>query len=191
MNSERALETAESLNDYGVFEFDELSFDVREKILRRGTEIVPMPPKTCDLLAVLVANHGQLLEKDELLKQVWADTFVEEANLSHHIRGLRKTLGEDDQEKKFIETVPRRGYRFVAPVSEISAAGETETLEITLRERVTEHRVGETENDSVAEPSEKQLPATSIWRAQANRFQGFRGGVCFIIGGRGIDRLSK
>lgn len=131
MNSERELNSVENLNKSGSFEFAEFSFDTGEKILFRGRETISMPPKTCDLLAALLENRGRLMTKDELFAAVWADAFVEEANLSHHVAVLRKTLGET-RDRKFIETVPRRGYRFVAPVREIEAA---ESIELTVSER--------------------------------------------------------
>lgn len=131
MNSEYKPNLTENHSKNGTFEFAEFSFDLKEKILRRGKAAISMPPKTCELLAVLLENYGKLLTKEELFKQVWADTFVEDANLSHHIAVLRKTLGENKNGAKFIETVTRRGYRFVAPVREINSA---ELMEFTVKE---------------------------------------------------------
>ncbi len=74
-----------------------------------------------ELLLVLVRNHGRVVEKEFLLNAVWPDSFVEEGNISFNIRQLRKALGDDAHAPKFIETVPRRGYRFVADVSEVLA----------------------------------------------------------------------
>jgi eukaryotic-like serine/threonine-protein kinase len=91
-------------------------------MLMRDGEAIPLQPKAFDLLHVLVQHHGHLLEKDELLKVVWPDTIVEEVNLANNISVLRKALGEDGNGQRFIETVPRRGYRFVAKVSQIQSA---------------------------------------------------------------------
>ena len=88
-------------------------------MLRREGEPVPITPKMFELLLVLVQNRGRIVDKDFLLKAVWPDSFVEEGNISFNIRQLRKALGDDAQAPTFIETVPRRGYRFVADVYEI------------------------------------------------------------------------
>jgi len=85
--------------------------------LREG-EPVPLTPKVFDILITLLENRGQIVEKDNLMKRVWPTTFVEEGNLTQNVSLLRKALGENAGEVQFIETVPRRGYRFVAPVRE-------------------------------------------------------------------------
>jgi DNA-binding winged helix-turn-helix (wHTH) protein/TolB-like protein len=104
-----------------LYEFGPFRLDVRERLLLRDEESVSLTPKALDLLLALVEHHGHLLEKDELLKRVWPDTFVEEANLSYNISLIRKALGDGDNGQKFIETVPKRGYRFVAVVRKIGA----------------------------------------------------------------------
>ncbi len=88
--------------------------------MRRHTQI-HLPPKAFDSLVLLVENQGHLLEKEELLKKVWPDSFVEESSLAQHISLLRKALqdGDDGHGPKYIETVPRRGYRFIAEVREV------------------------------------------------------------------------
>jgi TolB-like protein/DNA-binding winged helix-turn-helix (wHTH) protein/Tfp pilus assembly protein PilF len=85
------------------------------QFLHDGTP-VSLPPKAFEMLVLLVENGGHLIEKEELMQKLWPDTFVEEANLTHQIWTLRKALGEKESEQKYIETVPRRGYRFVANV---------------------------------------------------------------------------
>src|SRR4030095_5314538 len=102
-----------------LFEFGLFHLDAEERLLFRGGEAVALPPKSFDLLLVLVENPGHLLEKEELMKRLWPDSFVEEANLSHHVCTLRKALGESETGALYIETVRRRGYRFVAPVREV------------------------------------------------------------------------
>ncbi len=99
------------------FEFGEFVLDPREKVLFRNGTPVPVAPKILHLLLVLVEHHGHIVEKDKLMEEVWADSFVEEGNLTYSVRQLRKLLGDDIQKPRFIETVPRRGYRFIAPVS--------------------------------------------------------------------------
>jgi DNA-binding winged helix-turn-helix (wHTH) protein len=79
---------------------------------------VPLTPKAFDLLQALVEGQGHLLEKEELLKAVWPDAFVEEANLSHNISQIRRILGDGENGQRYVETVPKRGYRFVGAVRE-------------------------------------------------------------------------
>jgi DNA-binding winged helix-turn-helix (wHTH) protein/Tfp pilus assembly protein PilF len=97
------------------WEFDPFRLDGSQHLLFRGSELVPLSRKAVDILAVLVENHGQLVEKDSLMRRVWPDSFVEESNLAVHISQLRKTLGEEEGACR-IETIPRRGYRFVGEV---------------------------------------------------------------------------
>lgn len=100
------------------FEFGEFVLDAREKGLWRHGKSRPITPKIFELLLVLVENQGHLVEKKALMEKVWPDSFVEESNLTFSIRQLRKILGDDKLNPKFIETVPRRGYRFIAEVEE-------------------------------------------------------------------------
>lgn len=100
------------------FEFGEFQLDVRERSLLRNGDAVPLTPKAFDTLVILVENAGSLVEKDEMMRAVWPDSFVEEIGLARNISVLRKALGEDAGEQQFIETVPKRGYRFTAPVRE-------------------------------------------------------------------------
>ena len=99
-----------------AYRFGPFQLDVRERRLSRGTEVIPLRLKVFDTLCVLVEHAGRLVTKDELLTAVWPDTTVEENNLNHNISVLRKALGEKATGQHYIETVPRLGYRFVAPV---------------------------------------------------------------------------
>jgi DNA-binding winged helix-turn-helix (wHTH) protein/Tfp pilus assembly protein PilF len=103
-----------------VYRFKSFQLDVAERQLLNNGVSVPLMPKVFDVLVVLVDRSGHLVEKDELLRIVWADSFVEEANIARIIHALRKILGEDDNGTKFIETVAKKGYRFVAEVREKS-----------------------------------------------------------------------
>jgi DNA-binding winged helix-turn-helix (wHTH) protein len=96
------------------FEFGEFLLDTKEKVLWRAGKPVAITPKTFQLLLALVENHGRLVEKDELMRTVWADSYVESGNLTFTINLVRKALGDEKQNPRFIETVPRRGYRFIA-----------------------------------------------------------------------------
>ncbi len=103
------------------YKFGPFHLDVGERLLLRQGKVVPLTQKAFETLLALVRQSGHLLEKDELMKAVWADTFVEESNLSQTIFLLRRALGQNDGNEKYIETVPRRGYRFIAPVTESRA----------------------------------------------------------------------
>jgi len=99
------------------FEFGPYRLDLLERILLRNGEAVPLAPKVFETLVLLVENGGHILEKDELLKKLWPDTFVEENNLAQNIFQLRKALEHGAGGKHFIETIPKRGYRFTAEVT--------------------------------------------------------------------------
>lgn len=102
-----------------IYEFCGFRIEPAQRRLLYQGQPVPLKPKVLDLLLFLVERHGELIIKDELMKEIWPDTIVEENNISVSIAMLRKTLGEDRENPRFIETVPRRGYRFVADVIEI------------------------------------------------------------------------
>ena len=112
-----------SLQTKHIYEFGPFRLDEAEHLLLRDGEAVPLTPKAFDLLLALVERHGHLLEKDELLKRIWPDTFVEEANLASNISQLRKAMGDGENGHRYIETAPKRGYRFVASVREIVGEG--------------------------------------------------------------------
>ena len=105
--------------NFGAYRVDE-----SERLLLLGDDVVPLTPKAFDMLLVLIENSGHVLTKDELMKRVWPDTIVEEANLSHNIYKLREALGDGRNGEKYIETLPRRGYRFVAKVTEVQDHGD-------------------------------------------------------------------
>jgi len=100
------------------YEFGPFRLNAAEYVLLRDGKVVPLTPKVFETLLVLVENSGHVVDKNELYKQVWQDAFVEESNLTKNISILRKILSEGDGETSFIETVPKRGYRFVVPVRE-------------------------------------------------------------------------
>ena len=94
------------------YEFDEFRLDAENHSLWRGGELVQIFPKALEILVLLVGKHGEIVSREELLENVWQDTFVEEANITYTVSQLRKTLGQ----KKYIQTIPKRGYRFTADV---------------------------------------------------------------------------
>jgi DNA-binding winged helix-turn-helix (wHTH) protein/tetratricopeptide (TPR) repeat protein len=98
------------------YSFGQFRIDTDSRVLFHGEHRVGIPPKSAEVLLALLAGGGELVGKEELMKLVWPDTFVEENNLAKYIFLLRKTLGENEQGLPFIETVPKRGYRFVGQV---------------------------------------------------------------------------
>lgn len=109
-----------------LYEFGPYRLDASERQLWRGTEAVHLTPKELDTLSALVRGAGRLMSKEELLKEIWPDTFVGEATLAQNVFTLRRALGEAEGGKSYIETVPRRGYRFASPVREVREGGESE-----------------------------------------------------------------
>lgn len=99
-----------------IYEFGEFRLDTREKTLSLNGLDVHLTPKSFELLKTFVENPGTLLEKGVLIGRLWPDSFVEESNLTFHIRLVRKALNDQASDPRFIETVPKRGYRFIAPV---------------------------------------------------------------------------
>jgi len=113
-------------NRHEIYEFGPFLLEPAERKLLRGSEVVALTPKVFDLLVMLVRNNGHLLDKDELIRSLWPDSFVEEGNLSNNIFVLRKALGNDHE---YIETVPRRGYRFTGAVLQLPHAAPAQLQE--------------------------------------------------------------
>ncbi|MEW6208482.1 MAG: winged helix-turn-helix domain-containing protein [Acidobacteriota bacterium] len=114
--------------NHPVYEFGPFCLDVAKRVLLRGGEPVPLTPKAFDMLLVLVQHQGQVLEKDKLMEMLWPDSEVEEANLPQNISALRKALGETPDKRRYITTIPGRGYKFSAEVKEVSG----EEVEVVL-----------------------------------------------------------
>lgn len=111
-------------NDRGGVQFGDFRLDVAERRLLRDGRPVSLAPKAFDVLAALAARPGRLITKDELLKEVWPDSFVEESNLAYHVFALRRALGETVNGESYVETVPKRGYRFIASVTAVSGTND-------------------------------------------------------------------
>ena len=111
-----ALVQAAGRSTHPVYEFDRFRLEIAEQRLLREGETVALPPKEFDTLRLLVEQSGRLVSRQELLDHVWAGTFVSNQTIAQRISVLRKALGEGTSASRFIETVPKRGYRFVAPV---------------------------------------------------------------------------
>jgi DNA-binding winged helix-turn-helix (wHTH) protein len=107
-----------------VYEFGDFRLDVRERQLVRNGQPIALTVKAFDTLALLVGKSGQLVTREELIRHLWPETVVEDNNLTQHISALRRALGEQHDGGRFIETVPRIGYRFVAGVTHLNADRE-------------------------------------------------------------------
>src|SRR4030095_5131012 len=114
-----------------IYEFGPFRVVAAERVRLRDGRPEPLTPKAFDVLLMLLESSGHIVEKHELMNRVWADSFVEEGNLKVTVSVLRKVLEQGAGEHQFIETVPRRGYRFAADVRELSDGGP----ELTLLER--------------------------------------------------------
>lgn len=108
-----------------LYYFGEYCLDAPKRVLQRGDEVVSLTPKAFDVLLVLVEHHGEVVDRDTLFKLVWPDTIVEDSNINFNISVIRKTLGDQKSDHRYIATLPNRGYQFVAEVrEEIHLPGE-------------------------------------------------------------------
>src|SRR5271170_6614560 len=105
-----------SMKAEGSFQFGEFQVDALARTLRRDEAIVTLNRRAFDVLLYLVQNPGKVVSRDELLKNVWPDTFVDENSLAQSISGLRRALEEKPGDNSYIVTLPGRGYQFVTPV---------------------------------------------------------------------------
>jgi len=151
------MERTKHLYEFGPFRLDPI-----EHLLLRDGEPVPVSPTAFEILVVLVQNSGHLFEKDELMKKVWGGTAVEEANLTVHVSILRRALGEDSTGHRYIETVPKRGYRFIATVSEVQRyAAELIVEEFTEAPNLIEEKHETIANNAFEQASEQKMPSVS------------------------------
>jgi DNA-binding winged helix-turn-helix (wHTH) protein/TolB-like protein/tetratricopeptide (TPR) repeat protein len=116
-------------NINGLHEFDRFRLDPVARVLWCSNDIVDLPPKAIDVLCVLIARNNEVVSKSELIDLVWAESFVEESNLTHQIYELRKSFKEHGCETELIQTIPRRGYRFTGEVKQAYDGGEEITIE--------------------------------------------------------------
>jgi DNA-binding winged helix-turn-helix (wHTH) protein len=132
-----------------IYEFDEFRVDTGQFLLSAAGSMRPISPTVFKILLVLLERAGQTVTKEELMKYVWPDSFVEEGNLNRNVSTLRKVLHEKPSDHKYIETIPKTGYRFIAPVRVIDYQPPTSGLH-TSSTRVSNHVVGrESERDAL------------------------------------------
>jgi DNA-binding winged helix-turn-helix (wHTH) protein/Tfp pilus assembly protein PilF len=124
-----------SLTGRTFYDFPPFRLDPAEGVLLRDGKAVSLTPKAFNVLLVMVQHHGHIVTKESLLQEVWPDTFVEEGNLAFTVSLLRKALGENENGSSYIETVPKRGYRFVAQVATTASPSQSRTSMETGRRR--------------------------------------------------------
>ena len=172
----------EPLNCY---EFGPYRLDLNEGRLLRNGEPVPLTPKAFATLVVLVQRSGHLVEKNELMKLLWPDSFVEESNLNQHVWTLRRTLGENKAGHEYIETVPKRGYRFMAEVQHLG----DESFELVAERRTLTHIVTEDGAETSERPRER-LPESEARKLIAGKRQWATRRRALAIGALGLLLLT-
>ncbi len=152
------------LNNKRFFRFDGFRLYPTEHQLLRDEVAIPLAPKAFDILVYLVTHAGSLVKREELMQAVWPDSFVEETNLNVNISLLRKTLGTLPNGEPFIETVPRKGYRFNGPVTEEEDSGRTErwTLETPVHDVQLSPAVGVAAFAAAATAAAPQHPRPEV-----------------------------
>jgi TolB-like protein/DNA-binding winged helix-turn-helix (wHTH) protein/cytochrome c-type biogenesis protein CcmH/NrfG len=148
------------------YEFGDFRMDLDAGVLQRQGQRVPLTPKVFETLRVLVERHGRLVSRDDLVAKVWPDTFVEEGNLASNISVLRRALGDAPDGRNYIETIPKRGYRFTAEVRSTdqeveTAAGPAEDLSEAVSQETREESITR-DLGPEAEPIGSRLPIRSM-----------------------------
>lgn len=186
---EKAEQTAQ------IYEFGPYRIDVRRRVLlRAGEPVAGMTPKLVETLAALVARSGEIVGKNELMSAVWPDAFVEESNLSSNISHLRKALGADAAGRAYIETFPKRGYRFTAEVRACAAQSSTQVAAappveatagaadaVIIARRTRAHIVTHTESDDGAAGSVRRVMPPAV-RRRASLVLLAAGLACVVCG---------
>jgi DNA-binding winged helix-turn-helix (wHTH) protein len=147
-----------------VFEFGDFVLAPKERLLMRHGKPIHLTAKAFDLLVALVSRSGHLVSKDDLLCTVWPNTIVEEVNLTVNVSALRKALDDGQNGREVIQTVPTRGYRFVAPVKMRDAAVAVESREISRDQKML---LPDRERPGIRNPSQSLK-----WLAKARSTKG-------------------
>ncbi|HET6781257.1 MAG TPA: winged helix-turn-helix domain-containing protein [bacterium] len=163
------MSAVESHRSASHLQFGAVTLIPEERLLLRDGQPVPLTPKAFDLLVVLATNPGRLLTKEHLLDAVWTDTTVEESNLSYYVFAIRKALGEHADGDRYIETVPKQGYRFVAPVVRVEAVGRqlpealAPTADTPQHHEASEQRAAASVGTERRAPTLLTLQAGRVW----------------------------
>src|SRR5687767_4405690 len=166
-----------------LYEFGPFRLDPAEHILLRDGLAVSLRPKEFAVLLALVEHHGRLMTKDDLLQEVWPGQFVEEGNLNRHISSLRRVLGESSDAPQYVETVPKVGYRFVAPVREIRDRSADMVIERhTIARIVTEEEEEANGGEVIESVSEPKALLTTGAKNNRRRRLAFAASLVILIG---------
>jgi DNA-binding winged helix-turn-helix (wHTH) protein/Tfp pilus assembly protein PilF len=149
------------------FEFGPFRLDLSERLLVRNGKDVPLAPKLFETLTILVENSGHILEKDDLMRRLWPDTFVEESSLAQNIFQLREVLKDGESRQRYIETIPKRGYRFCANVRERTNGNGSQRSHFA-----TAHSVIEEDETSLTIKSLAVLPFKPLGSEKGNEYLG-------------------
>jgi DNA-binding winged helix-turn-helix (wHTH) protein/TolB-like protein/Tfp pilus assembly protein PilF len=174
-----------------LYEFGGFVLDATGRVLLCESRTVHLTPKAFDTLLVLVERCGQVVEKERLMSEVWPDTFVEEGGLTRNIHEIRKALGQDSSESPYIETIPKRGYRFVAPVR----TNQTETLvhQSVLAQVVTDEKIEEIDEACELQKDDERVLVGSeklpLWKS--SRVLATVLSLVLLVGSYGLFRFSK
>src|SRR5437879_4649361 len=147
------------------YRFGEFTVDGDQKVLLRNDSPLPLAPKVFDTLLILVDNGGRIVEKEELMRRLWPDTFVEESNLTFNIQQLRKALGDNARHPRFIETVARRGYRFIAGVEEVLSDSGVASSPIVRIETAPGAKRGGNGLEAEATASKSEIKSTTSYES--------------------------
>src|SRR5215204_7638576 len=131
-----------------IYEFDEFRVDPAKRLLTKGSGQIPLTPKVFETLLYLIRHAGKVIGKDELMREIWTDSIVEENNLNQNISILRRIFGEKPGEQRFIVTIAGHGYRFVPEVKPISDFG-FEIADIESEEAISEKKKAENQTVNV------------------------------------------
>src|SRR5262249_37324275 len=143
--------------------------DAAERVLLRDDRAIPLPPKAAETLLLLVQNAGHVVEKRELLKQIWRDAFVEEGSLTRTVSILRKALDDGASGQQFISTIPTRGYRFAAPVEGLSVPPAPHSSRVMLAVLPFENMSGRKNQEYFSDGLTEEM-ITQLGRMNPDRF---------------------
>jgi Tol biopolymer transport system component/DNA-binding winged helix-turn-helix (wHTH) protein len=144
------------------YRFGEFTLDTDQRILLREGKPLSLAPKVFDTLLILVESSGRIVGKEELMNRLWPDTFVEEANLAFNIQQLRKTLGDNARKPDYIETISRRGYRFIANVEEVLRHENAAGGQINEGLEISDAQSGKRGDSDESKVGRESSPATKL-----------------------------
>jgi DNA-binding winged helix-turn-helix (wHTH) protein/tetratricopeptide (TPR) repeat protein len=164
-----------------TYRFKAFRLDTAERQLTHDGAPVPLTPKAFDVLVTLVERNGHLVGKDELMRTVWADSIVEEANIARIVHTLRRVLGEDENGNKYIETVARKGYRFVAKVDEADEQAAQKSITPEVQSSTAAEIINQPEFETAPSSTHVTTLPPVIERTHRNRMFLFTAGFLIAV----------